>query len=296
MHQLSRREFVALAAAAPFARPAATPAALTGQDVVDRIKARLGVAWKPETVDAFKAGDPAAEVKGVVTTALATMEVLKLAVQAGASLIVTCEPTFYSRADVPTPPRGRGAEPAAPDAVFSAKDAFIRKHQLAVFRLSDHWRLRTPNPFALGLVDALGWAKFRSGDDPSRVSVPELSLEALAASTKKALAARGGIRVVGAPATRVRTIGVLPGSTPIQAALAALPAVDAIVAGEVREWEGVEYVRDTVATGGKKGLILVGRVQSEQPGMRECAKWLGEIVPEVRTTWIGGVDPYWRPL
>ena len=60
-----------------------------------------------------------------------------------------------------------------------------------------------------------------------------------------------------------------------------LPNVDAIVAGEVREWESVEYVRDKVFAGEKKGLILVGRVVSEEPGMAICADWLKTFVPEV---------------
>jgi hypothetical protein len=100
---------------------------------------------------------------------------------------------------------------------------------------------------------------------------------------------------MGDPRTQVRTIGLLPGSTPIQAALRTLPGVDAIVAGEVREWETVEYVRDTLTTGSKKGLILVGRIVSEDPGMQVCARWLTTILPEVRATAIAAGDPYWRP-
>jgi hypothetical protein len=72
--------------------------------------------------------------------------------------------------------------------------------------------------------------------------------------------------------------------------------VDAIVAGEVREWESVEYARDVVAAGGMKGLILLGRIVSEEPGMNVCAQWLETIVPEVRTRSIPVGDPYWRPL
>jgi hypothetical protein len=56
MTQMSRREFVALAtatgAAAPFVLSRETAcAAVTAQDVVDRIKQQLGVPWKAETVD-----------------------------------------------------------------------------------------------------------------------------------------------------------------------------------------------------------------------------------------------------
>ena len=74
-----------------------------------------------------------------------------------------------------------------------------------------------------------------------------------------------------------------------------LPAVDVIIAGEVREWETVEYARDKVTAGEKKGLILLGRVVSENPGMKACAEWVKTVVPELRTTWIPITDPYWRP-
>ncbi len=315
MHQISRRNFVALTAAGVAAAPLALMArsiggAITAQEVVDRIKKNVGVEWKPETVETFKAGDPSTAVTGIVTTALASLEVLGHAVKTGANLIVSCEPTFFGRADSPTPPVRRGAGPgsagrAGPpgtspppppsDPVFSAKDAFIKKHNLVVWRFSDHWRLRTPDPFAQGLADVLGWSKSTDTGDPRRLSIPETSLDALVSHVKKSLKVRGGMRIVGDPQLRVRKVALLPGATPIRASLEALPGVDAIVAGEVREWESVEYVRDTVALGGKKSLTLVGRIVSENPGMQVCAQWLKTIVPEVASTWIPVGDPYWRP-
>ena len=59
--ELSRREFAALAAAAPLAlaRQASTTAAVSALEVVERIKRQIGVDWKPDTVDGIKAGDPA---------------------------------------------------------------------------------------------------------------------------------------------------------------------------------------------------------------------------------------------
>jgi putative NIF3 family GTP cyclohydrolase 1 type 2 len=300
MSEMSRREFVALAAgaaAASLPRPI-TGAALTAQDVVDRIKKNVGVEWKAETVDTFKAGDPTVAVKGIVTTALATLDVLGKAVKAGANLVITCEPTFYSRADSATPPPRRGADPTpatAADPVFARKAEYILRHQLVVWRFNEHWKMRRPDPFARGLANALDWSRLVKNEDASRLAVPELTLAALASHVSARLNLRGGIRIVGDRATRVRQIGFLAGSTPLQAALRTLPEVDAIVAGEVREWETVEYARDAVTANQPKGLILVGRVVSEDPGMNVCAQWLGTIVPEVRTTFIAAGDPYWRP-
>jgi putative NIF3 family GTP cyclohydrolase 1 type 2 len=316
MKPISRRRFVALTATGVAAAPLVLKAgaiggSVTAQEVVDRIKKNIGVDWKPDTpgtsdnIDTFKAGDPSATVTGIVATSLASLEVLNRAVKAGANLIVTSEPTFFSRADTPTPPVRRGfpggpppttpAEPPPPDPVFTAKDDFIRKNRLIVFRLSDHWALRTPNPFAQGLANSLGWEKFAAPDDPAHLEIPDTSLDALVTHVKKSLNSRGGMRIVGDPKLRIRKVAFLPGSTPIQASIQTLPGVDAIIAGEVREWESVEYVRDTVALGGKKALVLVGRVVSEDPGMQVCAQWLKTMVPEVKSSWVSAGDPYWRP-
>ena len=119
MKPISRREFVALTAtgamAAPFAHAQRPPAAtaLTSQGLVARIKQNIGLEWKAETVDGFKAGDPDTVITGVATTAMATLDVLKRAVKSRANLVITCEPTFYGRADSPAPPAGRGGAPGS---------------------------------------------------------------------------------------------------------------------------------------------------------------------------------------
>ena len=301
MNRLSRREFVRLGAtgaiASPFVLdPAMVAAALTPQEIVDRIKSAVGVEWKADTVDTFKAGNPSTVVKGVVTTSLATIDVMRRAVKAGANMVITSGPTFYSRDDSATPSAGRGqGAPPSSDAVFAAKNEFIKTNDLVVWRFSDHWRLRRPDPFALGLTDALGWQKYRANNDPGRVTIPAVTLDALVAGVKTKLNARGGMRIAGDPQMLVQRIGVLPGSSPIQATLALVPQVDVIVAGEVREWESAEYARDAITGGLKKGLILLGRTLSEDRGMEVCTQWLQTIVPEVPCRWMPVGDPYWRP-
>ena len=301
MTEISRRQFVKIgaAAAAPLLDPVSLRAAsLTAQQIVDRVREHVGVAWRSPTVDTFRAGDPSTVVTGVVTTSLATMDVLRRAARAGANMVITGGPTFYSRADTPAPPAGRrGSAPSTPssDPVFAAKIDFIRTNNLVVWRFSDHWRRRTPDPAAQGLIDTLGWTRYRVNNDPQRVTVPALALERLVDHVKDRLNARGGMRIVGNRQSRVRRIGVLPGSVPIQTTLTLLPEVDVIIAGEIREWESSEYARDTVTAGLEKGLILIGRTLSEEPGMRLCAQWLQTVVPDVPCRWLPVGDPYWRP-
>ena len=84
-------------------------AATMRRSVIDRVRRNLRRGVEDDTVDTFKAGDPATAVTGIVTTALASLDVLGRAVKAGANLIITCEPTFYTHADTPTPPVRRGS-------------------------------------------------------------------------------------------------------------------------------------------------------------------------------------------
>jgi hypothetical protein len=312
MHYISRRKFVGLTVAGVATSSLAQMAlssggTITAQTVIDRIKQNIGGEWKPDTADTFKAGDPSTRVIGIAVTSLASLNALNLAVKAGANLIITSEPTFFAKADTPTPPARRipgqaGAQPSTPpppsppDPVFTTKDDFIKEHKLVIWRFSDHWRMRMPDPFIQSLGNALGWTKFVDASNPKIYSIPQMTLDALASHVKKSLNSRGGMRIVGDPKLRIQKIAFLPGSTPLQASIETLPGVDAIIAGEVREWESVEYVRDTVDLGGKKSLTLVGRIVSEGPGMQLCAQWLKTIVPEVASTWVPVEDPYWRPI
>jgi putative NIF3 family GTP cyclohydrolase 1 type 2 len=309
MQTISRRKFVTLAArgmaAIPIARTANSKGrAITAQQIADRIRNSIGAEWNQETVDGFKAGNPDTAVTGIATSALASLFTLEKAVKAGANMIITCEPTFFAKTDSPNPPLrrlpGAGTPPSnvppLPDPVFTAKADFIRRHNLVVWRFSDHWRVWKPDAFIQGLGDALNWPKSGNNAPSNGFTIPETSLDVLVSHVKRSLNIRGGMRVVGDPHLRVRKIALLPGTTTIQASVEKLPDVDVIVAGEVREWESVEYVRDTVDLGGKKSLVLLGRIVSESPGMRSCAQWLKAIVPETPSTWISVEDPYWRPV
>ena len=194
------------------------------------------------------------------------------------------------------PAAAASATPPPPDPVYAGKNAFIEKHKLVVFRLTQHWNQRKPDPRAQGLAAAMGWTKYKLGDDALRYEVPGTTLEALASQLKKTLGTRGGIRAIGDRTLTVRKIGLLPGYTMIQASIAMMPGVDVIVTGEVQEWESATYAQDIAFAGVKKGFISIGRVVNEAPGMQACADWLKTIVSEVPVRFIPAGDPYWRPI
>jgi len=282
---ISRREFACLTGASVLS---AQRRPLTAEEAIGRIKSSLGSAWQTTSLDGFKAGEPSTEVTGVATTAMATMDVLSRAVREKTNLILTLEPVFFGRTD-------GGAGMSAEDPVLVAKKAFVQKNGLVVFRLSDNWRSHKPDPFATGLAQTMEWTKHQLDDDSLRYDIPPVSIEMLAQSLRTRLKARAGLRVVGDRQTRVRRIAILPGVSPLAATVKALPDCDVVIAGETREWESVEYAQDAVAAGQKKGLIMLGRVLSEEPGMQVCAEWLKKIIPQAPVRWLPTGDPYWRP-
>lgn len=282
-------------------RPMGAGSAVTAAQIIQRIQENVGVPWRDETVDTVKAGDPATVVTGVVTTSMATLDILRQAVAAGANFVITAQPTFYGQDDSRTPTVRRGppgaapATPPPPDPVLTAKNEFIDENSLIVFRLSDHWRARNPDPFAQGLAETLGLGEARSVGETTVYGISETSLQSFASLVKSRLNGRGGIRAVGKPETAIRTVTLMPGTSAIADTLVSLPAADVVVAGEIREWESSEYARDAAYAGQNKGLILVGRVVSDEPGMALCARWLQDLVSEAPVRHITAGDPYWRP-
>src|SRR4051812_1959524 len=95
-------------------------ATVTAQEIVDRVKKSIGVDWSSDDVDTFKIGDPSTIVTGVVTTSMATLDVLQKAVQAGANFVITAAPTFYTKADLSTL-AARGAGGGAGRGQFPAR-------------------------------------------------------------------------------------------------------------------------------------------------------------------------------
>ena len=95
----------------------------TAHEVITKIQQRVGVQWRAETVDTFKAGNPGSTVTGIAVTMMATMDVLERAAASGQNLIITHEPTFYNHLD-----KLDELEEKENDSVLAEKLSFIAKH------------------------------------------------------------------------------------------------------------------------------------------------------------------------
>jgi putative NIF3 family GTP cyclohydrolase 1 type 2 len=265
-----------------------SPEPLTARRVIERIQENVGVNWQKETVDTFKAGDPDAQVTGIVTTMFPTFRVLKAAAASGKNLIICHEPAFYDHFDQAADLVKDG------DRVLADKKAFIEKNGLIVWRFHDHWHLRRPDGILQGMVRALGWEKLQDPAAPEIFRLPQTRLSDLCRELKSRLGTEV-VRVIGNPDMVLSRVSFLPGAPDSieQMRSLARPDVDAAIIGEAREWETVEYARDAVDEGRPKALIILGHVPSEDAGMEECARWLRTFVIEVPIEYIPSGLPYW---
>jgi putative NIF3 family GTP cyclohydrolase 1 type 2 len=280
-----------VAAQAVFAQAEAQGERLTARQVIERIRHHVGIPWRATTVDTVKAGNPDTPVNGIATTMVATLDVLRRASAAGRNLIIVHEPTFYSSLEDEAHAPGNADDP-----LFQLKKSFIEKNDLVVWRFHDHWHGRKPDGIISGMAVALGWDKFQVQDNPRLYTLPQTSLGALAKDVRDRLKIRS-IRVVGDPQTLVSKAAFNPGSTGLGQVMRYFsgPDVDVFVCGEPREWDAVEYARDSIANGKKKGLIILGHDMSEEWGMQECAKWLKTFIAEVPIDFMPAGESFWTP-
>lgn len=273
------------AGAAASTESAQAQQAPSAAEIVDRIKSKLaaeGVAWRPSNFDMFHLGDPKINVTGIAVSFQATFDVLKRAAAARKNFVVSHECTFWD-----------GFDPIVVmqnDPVCKAKIRFAEEHNMAVWRIHDHWHRRRPDPIFAALARKLGWETVEGR--PRRYVIPEASLEEVAAQVQSRLETKNVV-VVGDRNLRVKAIGdcihVLPTVLP------ALRSCDVALVGETGQYDTFEYVRDAVSLGQKKGLIMISHERLEEWGMRDFADWLKPAVPDVPTEWIPAGDLFQVP-
>lgn len=258
--------------------------ARTIQSVIDLIVAAVPGAPREGSVDVFKSGDPTQEVAGIITTFTASMPVLRKAVELGANLVITHEPTFYEHREQ--------TEWMADDPILQAKHEFIAQNHLTIWRFHDYWHMHQPDGILTGMLKALGWEAYQEPGLRGPLVIPGMTLATLVATLKERLAV-STVRVIGEPQQRCERIGMLLGAIggDRQIQMFHSANLDVVICGETSEWQTCEYVRDAVAMGYNKALVIVGHATSEEEGMHYLATWLQPKIVEVPITFVAAGDP-----
>lgn len=257
----------------------------TIQDVIDLIIASVPGAPREGSVDVFKCGDPSREVTGIVTTFMASMDVLQKAVELGANLVIAHEPLFYEHHDE--------TGWLEDDPIYQRKRDFLTENRLTVWRFHDYWHMHEPDGILTGVVRALGWEAYQQAEQGGSVLVvPQMTVAALAAIVKEKLGLTV-TRIVGDPQQRCARVGLLLGAPGGNWQIAAFHhwQVDVLICGETSEWQTCEYVRDANSMGYNKTLMIVGHAKSEEEGMNYLTEWLQPKVAEIPITYLAVGDP-----
>ena len=260
-------------------------AVMTIRQVIDALQADIPSAPFPKTVDTIKAGDPGQPVKGIVTTMFATDAVITKTIGLGANFIIAHEPTFYNHADE--------TDWLGDDGVLKYKQELLNKHGIVVWRFHDGIHAHRPDGVRIGVMEALGWDKYYSADEPPLVELPAVSLGEVIALVKGKLGV-DKLKYIGDPAQSCRRIVLSPGAGGGRSQIGAIRKYDPdlLICGELNEWETSEYVRDARYQGKKTGLIVLGHAVSEEAGMQWLLRVLKEKAPGVLATHVPSNDPF----
>lgn len=225
---------------------------------------------------------------GIATTFLATLDVLKRAKAKGLNFVITHEPTFYNHLDK--------TEQFGDDPIVAAKQKFIKDNNMIVWRFHDHWHRTSPDGIYKGVTAKLGWDPYSRDGSQYFYDLPPMSLKKLGKALRKKFD-QSTIRIVGDIDMEVSKIGLVLGAAGSMRQIQSLQRddVEVVIAGEVPEWETVEYIRDATTLGKKKALILLGHANSEEAGMDYCADWLKTFISEVPVEFVAAGDPFWSP-
>jgi putative NIF3 family GTP cyclohydrolase 1 type 2 len=262
------------------------------QEVIDRILLDCCGGRKLEqTCDVLASGHGGMEVTGIVTTFMATVDVIKEAIAIGANLIITHEPTYFTGKDE--------LEWLQEDPVYLAKLRLIEEHGIAIWRFHDHMHLADTDRIYDGLIKELEWENKKLDDKDSwGYLIEETTVRALAGFLKQRLGMKV-IQIVGNPDAVCSRIGILVGGGSLGLGREQMPmelmrdkALDVMICGDITEWTLCAYVNDASMLGMNKAMIIIGHERSEEWGMKHMAEWLKPLVSGLPVSFVDTREPF----
>lgn len=269
------------------------------KEIIREVIRKCGMEPLERTGDRIIAGNLEEDVTGIVTTFMATVEVIERAHELGANFIITHEPTYFTGND--------RLDWLEQDSVYLAKKALLESYGITVWRFHDHMHKAEQDGIFAGMRREFGWESCRVSSEKEEAGwkysdmlyeIPETTAGELAKSLKQKLNLPA-IRIVGKPDAAVRRLGLLLGGLSLGTGDEARPMrlmeeekLDAIICGEVTEWTLCAYVRDAAMLGQNKVLIIPGHNRTEEAGMKYLPEWLQPITGEIPVTFVEAGDPF----
>jgi putative NIF3 family GTP cyclohydrolase 1 type 2 len=279
-------------------------AGLTANAVIEKLRGRVGASWMGGTSEFFQSGDGEATVTGIATMWTPSLAALQKAAAMKHNFIIAMEPPYWRETGTVKTEVSMGhptdkALDASP--AYQAKKKLIEDHGLVIWRFNENYAALAGNPRLNALARTLGYKQHEDAAATAKLAntgagvyrIPEVSLMDLAESASQHANAKA-LRVLGDPGARIQSVALLPGYMEDADIMAMVHDrnVDAVVCGEACEWEAFVYAEDWITAGWGKGLIMLGRAASEDPGEQELASWMKSFVTEVPVTGIAVGEPF----
>lgn len=273
---------------------------MTVKELIESIITKSGSVRFPyeKTCDHLMIGDENMEITGIVTTFMATVDVINETIKRGANMIITHEPTWFTGIDK--------EDWLIDDPVYLEKKKILEDNKIAVWRFHDHMHAGTEDGIYRGFDEEFGWNKYREiPDESSSYShfgatyvIPKTTLFELARFFKDKLD-MDVIQLVGNPDMPVERVGVLVGGGSLGLGVENMPMIymkerniDVCICGDITEWTLSAYVRDASQLGINKGMIVLGHERSEECGMKHLPSWLKSITGDLPVSFIDAKEPF----
>ena len=271
---------------------------MTVQNIIDEIIKKTGVEKLPDekTCDHIMTGSADMEVTKIATTFMATVEVIREAIRIGANFIITHEPTWFTGKD--------DTKWVELDPVYLEKKKLIEENNITIWRFHDHMHMGKEDGIYRGFQLETNWKQYVI-DGPANFAhygecyqIPKTTLRELCDFFKKILPMEV-IQIVGNPDMSVERIGVLVGGGSLGFGREELPMellhqnnLDLLICGDIVEWTISAYVRDAVALGYNKGMLVLGHERSEEMGMKYLGEWMADITGPIEVHFIDSKEPF----
>ena len=266
---------------------------MTANEVIERILTdSCGDFRLEKTCDLIISGSGDTEVKGIVTTFMATVDVIRKAIEIGANMIIMHEPTYYTGSDRTDLLMG--------DVVYNAKKKLLDDNNIVIWRYHDHMHMAKTDRIYDGLLKETGWKKYliEGQIHPHCYNIEETTLLDLAGFFKEKFS-MDVVQYIGNPDMKCRRAAILVGGGSLGLGREEMPMelirdmdIDVVVCGEITEWTLCEYVNDAKMLGFNKGMIILGHERTEEWGMKYMAEWLKPLVDGVPVTFISAGEPF----
>jgi putative NIF3 family GTP cyclohydrolase 1 type 2 len=260
------------------------------KEVVDLIVGSCNTPPLTQTCDQLMSGDWDCEVTGIVSTFMATVDVIKDTISKGANLIITHEPTYFTGLDK--------TEWLRDDEVYLLKQKLIDENKINIWRFHDHMHMTRPDKIYVGLNKELGWEKYSVPEKLHCYTIPTTTVEELSTFLKEKLKVKA-VQIIGKKDAKVERVGFLVGGGSLGLGSEQMPMelmrnenLDVMVCGEILEWTLCAYVRDASQLGLNKSMIILGHNRTEEVGMKYLPEWLETLMPGMPVWFSEAGEPF----